>query len=92
LENISHTQTEKQLSPPTSERPLDNPDLFEGDIKLPETTPIDGVKPAALFDSKIWSTKKIPYEISPNYSMIGDLFHYSLFFFLSLIFYVSSPR
>jgi len=94
LENISYTQTEKQLSPPTSERRLDNPNLFEGDIALPPGSPVPGVKPSAVFDNQIWPTKKIPYVIAaPNvFSMIVDLFYDSLFFFLALIYHVFSHK
>jgi len=91
LEKNSHTQTDKQLSPPTSERRLDNPNLFEGDIALQTGSPVPGATPSAVFDSKIWPTKKIPYVITPNvFSMIVYLFCDSLFFSLKHYFLMFS--
>jgi len=49
---------------------LSNQGHFEGDIKLPEGTP----SYSAVYYYYIWPTKKIPYIISPVYSMIVDLF------------------
>jgi len=94
LEKISHTQTEKQLSPPTSESRLDNPNLFEGDIALQTGSPVPGATPSAVFDSQIWPTKKIPYVITANvFSMIVYLFYDSLFlFFKTLLSHVFSPK
>jgi len=85
----------KQLSPETKKADLSkqNPELnlFEGDIKI---RPIDGIKPSAVYENRIWPTKKIPYVITPNvFSMIVHLFYDSvLSFFLTLFSHVFSPK
>lgn len=66
-------QTEKQQVPKID---LGQQEYFEGDIILPETKLIADViiKPSAVYENKIWPTKKIPYYISPFFSMIVDLY------------------
>ena len=63
---------------------VSNQELFEGDIILPGKTPIGGIVPSAIYENRIWPTKKIPYVISSGYSMTVHLFFsllYDCFFF-----------
>lgn len=62
-------QTEKQLFVSPNNFNLGKQQYFEGDIILPEKRPLGGIKASAVYENQIWSTKKIPYVISDDYSM-----------------------